>query len=143
MATARLILERGRWSVSAVARALRLSRPYLSSHRLPAEPRGDASKTEKHTPIVVRIKDLVARRGGYGYRRVTALLNRHTSGPRVNHRRAYRVMKDVGLVLPRYTGRVSRAHDGKVITPRAICVGAATASKSGGGTASACTSPLP
>jgi putative transposase len=117
MATARLILERGRWTVSAVARALRLSRPYLSSHRLPSEPRGDASKTAKDAPIVARIKDVVARRGSYGYRRVTALLNRQAAGPHVNHKRVYRVMKDGGLLLPRYTGRVSRAHDGKVITP--------------------------
>jgi putative transposase len=118
MATARLILERGRWNVSAVARALRLSRSHLSSHRLPAEPRGEAKLAQQDAPIVSRIRDLVARRGSYGYRRVTALLNRQDAAPRVNHKRIYRVMRDGGLLLPRHTGRVSRAHDGKVMTPR-------------------------
>ena len=55
-----------------------------------------------------RIRDLVARRGSYGYRRVTALLNRQGSAPRVNHKRIYRVMKDGGLLLPRFTA-ASRA----------------------------------
>jgi putative transposase len=103
--------------VSAVARALCLSRPYLSSHRIPAEPRGEVNVSSKNATVVTRIRDLVARRGSYGYRRVTALLNREAAGPRVNHKRVYRVMRDAGLLLPRYTGRVSRAHDGKVITP--------------------------
>jgi len=118
MATARLLLERRRWTVSAVARALQLSRPHLSSHRQATGPRGCGGKVEKDAPITARIRGLVAQRGSYGYRRVTALLNRQTAGPRVNHKRVYRVMKEGGLLLPRYTGRVSRAHDGKVITPR-------------------------
>lgn len=118
MATARLLLERRRWSVSAVARALGLSRPHLSAHRAPKEPRGDSSVSAEDAALVARIRAVVDARGSYGYRRVTAMLNRAGDAARLNHKRTYRVMKAAGLLLPRYTGRVSRAHDGKVITPR-------------------------
>lgn len=47
---------------------------------------------------------------------MTALLNRQGEA-RVNHKRVYRVMREAKLLLPRFTGRTARAHDGKVITP--------------------------
>lgn len=51
----------------------------------------------------------------YGYRRVTALLNRQLvreNRPRVNAKRVYRLMKMNGLLLQRYTGRPARLHEG-------------------------------
>jgi len=51
--------------------------------------------------------------------RVTALLNRQLAAegrPRVNHKRIYRIMRLNQLLLPRYTGRRERSHDGVVIT---------------------------
>lgn len=61
------------------------------------------------------IADLVS----YGYRRACALVNRRreaAGGRRVNPKRAYRVMHEHGLLLERYTGRLTdtRSHDGKI-----------------------------
>jgi putative transposase len=61
----------------------------------------------------------VAERASYGYRRVTALLNRQLAvggRPRVNHKRVYRIMRLNDLLLSRYHGRRERRHDGVVIT---------------------------
>lgn len=63
------------------------------------------------------IKLITDARPTNGYRRVTAHLNwGRPPEEHVNHKRLYRVMKPVGLLLPRHTGRVERSHDGKVIT---------------------------
>jgi putative transposase len=83
MVAARLLLERGQWSVSAVARALGISRPHLSAHRKPSEPRGK-SVAKGDDDLVSRIRRVVEKRGSYGYRRVTAVLNRQAT-MRVNH----------------------------------------------------------
>ncbi len=68
------------------------------------------------------IRALVDARPTYGYRRITALLNRQfgsSGAPRVNHKRIFRIMHVHGLLLQRYTGRRNdRAHDGVVRTLR-------------------------
>ena len=68
------------------------------------------------------IREIVDARPTYGYRRVTALLNRKLSAtgqPRVNHKRIFRIMQLHGLLLQRCTGeRIQRAHDGVVRTLR-------------------------
>ena len=67
------------------------------------------------------IRRITDERPTYGYRRVTALLNRAlvvNAHPRVNHKRTYRIMKIHGLLLGRHTGRAARAHDGVVMTHR-------------------------
>ena len=68
------------------------------------------------------LRTLVDERPTYGYRRITALLNRERlkSGlPRLNHKRIYRLMSQNGMLLQRYTGKPpGRAHDGKIITIR-------------------------
>jgi hypothetical protein len=61
----------------------------------------------------------VAERASYGYRRVTALLNRQLEADgrrRVNRKRVYRIMRLNDLLLPRYRGRRERTHDGVVVT---------------------------
>lgn len=70
---------------------------------------------ERHLPL---IRDICTQRASNGYRRVTARLNRLlAANERVNHKRVYRLMKQDGLLLPRYTGRPDeRCHEGKVIT---------------------------
>ena len=55
-------------------------------------------------------------RPSYGYRRVTARLNRERPEQRVNHKRVYRVMKQAGLLLPKHTGKPPRPHKGRIIT---------------------------
>jgi transposase InsO family protein len=67
------------------------------------------------------IRSIVDERPTYGYRRVTALLNRvlRTNGcPAVNHKRVYRLMRINGLLLQRYTGRSERVHNGVITQDR-------------------------
>lgn len=78
--------------------------------------RYNKAEDDYYLPLIRTITD---ERPTYGYRRVTALLNRDlmaTGQPRVNHKRTYRIMKIHGLLLRRYTGRTARAHDGVVMT---------------------------
>jgi putative transposase len=61
------------------------------------------------------VQSLAGERPTYGYRRVTAMLNRQPL-PRVNHKRVYRVMRREKLLLERSTGRPHRVHDGVIVT---------------------------
>ena len=71
--------------------------------------------------LLARIRRITDKRGSYGYRRVTALVNRELIAegkPTVNHKRMYRVMRDHQLLLHKHTGKKStRTRDGQVITP--------------------------
>lgn len=72
--------------------------------------------------LLPHIRRLVDARPTYGYRRITALLNRErvreNKSP-TNHKRIYRIMKVHGLLLEKHTGqRPDRSHDGKVIVMR-------------------------
>ena len=76
-------------------------------------PRSDDAQ---YLPIIRNITD---ERPTYGYRRVTARMNRHLrehNEPVVNHKRIYRIMRIHHLLLPGYTTRHARTHDGMVIT---------------------------
>ena len=68
------------------------------------------------------IRELIRERPTYGYRRITALLNRRnrTAGmPLLNHKRIYRLMRLENLLLQKCTGRrIDRAHDGVIRTLR-------------------------
>lgn len=127
------VVATGRWKVKAVARALRVARSGLNA-RLHV---GSASETSAKGPsragdgsaapstratdakLVSRIEALVGERPTYGYRRVTAMLNKGAKpAARVNHKRVYRVMREHTLLLERSTGRPHRIHDGMVITLR-------------------------
>jgi transposase InsO family protein len=72
--------------------------------------------------LLARVRSLVDQRPTYGYRRITALVNRELAvegEALANHKRVYRVMKAHGLLLTRNAGRRSgRLHDGKVIVIR-------------------------
>jgi transposase InsO family protein len=61
------------------------------------------------------IRRITDERPSWGYRRVTAQLNREFK-ERVNHKRIYRIMRINGLLLPKYTGRPVRLHTGTIIT---------------------------
>jgi putative transposase len=95
--------------MTAVADALGVARSNLvarakrdgSRPRLQYRKAGDAE-------LLARIRPLVDARPSYGYRRITALLNRQAQAEglaRVNHKRVYRVMKRAGLLLAPHTGR--------------------------------------
>jgi hypothetical protein len=104
----------GRWNVNPVARALRLPRSHLSSHRFASEPRGAAKLAQQDAPIANRIRDLVARRGSYAYRSVKDLLDGQNAAPRLNEKPIYRMMRDTAAYCSALPGSVSRAHDGKL-----------------------------
>jgi len=71
---------------------------------------------ERYLALIRQITDS---RATYGYRRVTAILNRllvEKGHPRVNHKRIYRIMKRNNLLLQKHTGRPVRPHEGTIIT---------------------------
>lgn len=108
--------------MSVVARTLDVSRSNLVE-RLGgrAKPRRRYHKAQD-AAVVPLVRRLVDERPTYGYRRITALLNRELAAQGVapaNHKRVYRLMKVHGLLLTKHTGRrPGRAHDGAVIVMR-------------------------
>jgi transposase InsO family protein len=72
--------------------------------------------------VLPLIERLVAVRPTYGYRRITAILNRGLRShglAAVNHKRVYRIMKANNLLLARkYTERPAHTHDGRIIVMR-------------------------
>lgn len=70
--------------------------------------------------LLPKIRALTDGRPTYGYRRACAVLNRRLAlegKAAVNHKRVYRIMRQNGLLLERYTGkRPSRIHEGRIIT---------------------------
>lgn len=71
--------------------------------------------------LLAEIRAITDARPTYGYRRVTALLNRarRASGePQVNRKRVLRLMQGASLTLQAHTGRRPiRAHEGTVVAP--------------------------
>lgn len=86
-----------------------------------AKPRRRYHKAQD-AALVPLITTLVAARPTYGYRRITAILNRQLRSENmapVNHKRVYRIMQAHGLLLARqYSVRPEHVHDGKVIVMR-------------------------
>lgn len=75
----------------------RLNRPADWTDQRKAPPRADDSDLKE------AISKIVHKRATYGYRRVWARLK--LEGKSVNHKRVYRVMRDVGLLLYRHGQR--------------------------------------
>jgi len=78
------------------------------------------TKAEDHGYLSL-IRQITDERSTYGYRRVTALVNRHLeqhNHRRVNPKRIYRIMKMHNLLLQRYTGRPARLHEGIIMMKR-------------------------
>ena len=82
--------------------------------------RGPYRRADDET-VLIAICALTDVRPTYGYRRVTAILNRTrraTGAPALNHKRVFRLMKRGSLLLQRHAGgRPVRAHAGRVIAP--------------------------
>ena len=68
------------------------------------------------------IREIIDDKPTYGYRRITARVNRRfreACRGRVNHKRIYRIMKLQGILLQRFTGHhIERTYDGVVQTLR-------------------------
>jgi hypothetical protein len=108
--------------VKAVSDTLGVSRSNLHervSGRTKPRRRYHKAQDAALLPLIER---LVAKRPSYGYRRITAVLNRklRTDGlAPVNHKRVYRIMKAHNLLLAgKYTERPEQTHDGKVVVTR-------------------------
>ena len=97
-----------------IADALSVSRPHLAAGR-EQKSRGRYAKADD-AALLERIRAIVVARPSYGYRRVTARLNREAPRARTNHKRVYRVMKQAGLLLTRYGKKPALSHEGKVTT---------------------------
>ena len=116
------VARAGRFPMKAVASTLDVARSNLIERvKDGPKPRGSYRKTGD-AELIARIRPLVDRRPSYGYRRVTALLNREAAElglPSANHKRVCRVMRREKLLLAPYTGRGrQRPHDGEVATTR-------------------------
>jgi putative transposase len=114
--------------MKAIARALGVARSNLLEQRgkrqkatnavsepEPAEG-AEVSETAENGLLLARIRELVGERPSYGYRRVTAMLNRERT-ERVNPKRIYKLMRRNKLLLERCTGDGrGRKHDGVIVT---------------------------
>ena len=103
--------------MSAVASALGVSRPHLSSRPRTA-PRRRGRPPLPDADLLAAIQALVADLPTYGYRRVHALLRRQAEQegrPVPNVKRVYRVMKVHGLLLQRHAGGAERRHEGRKV----------------------------
>jgi putative transposase len=108
--------------MKAVADALGISRSNLAERRSRSpRPRGPYRKPEDAV-LVPLLRSLVDERPTYGYRRLTALLNRQLRAegkPPVNGKRVLRILQVNGLTLQRHTAlRPGRTHDGVVVALR-------------------------
>lgn len=108
--------------MTRVAETLGVSRSNLHARLLhPDRPRGSYVKAGDDA-LLTEIRGFVDTRPTYGYRRITALVNRARTVhglDKVNHKRVYRIMKRHGLLLQPHTGRrEGRVHDGTVIVMR-------------------------
>lgn len=85
---------------------------------LPQRKRYKMPDDEKY---LTHIRQITDERPTYGYRRVTAIINRtfrKRGEPVINHKRVYRIMSMNNLLLQKHTGRPTRTHAGTIITLR-------------------------
>lgn len=83
------------------------------------EIRTKSYRKKEDKELLPYIRAITDKRSSYGYRRVTVLLNQQLSQEqqgRINHKRVYRIMKQNNLLLPAYGKKVTRTHDGRIIT---------------------------
>ena len=104
----------------AVAQTLGVARSNLADQlRHPDRRRRGPYRREGDDDLLIAIRTITDDRPTYGYRRVTALLNRarRSSGePPVNRKRVLRLMRRTGLTLQPCTARrIGRAHEGTVV----------------------------
>ncbi|MCC5974718.1 MAG: IS3 family transposase [Rubellimicrobium sp.] len=119
---ARAVAAEGRFPVKAVAETLGIARSNLIDRlKGRTKPRRRYQKAQD-AAVVPLITALVSARPTYGYRRITAILNRQLRSEGlapVNHKRVYRIMQAHNLLLARkYSERPEHVHDGKVIVMR-------------------------
>lgn len=108
--------------MKAICEALGLARSHIHTLRQRPASWADGRKARKPASdgqLLIELREHIAELPSYGYRRACALVNRSRQAegqPRVNPKRAYRVMAAHGLLLPRAPRRrqSSRPHEGTV-----------------------------
>jgi transposase InsO family protein len=105
-----------------VAETLAVARSNLAERmRGRGKPRGPYAKADD-AALLALVRRFVDERPTYGYRRITALVNRELASqgrPAVNRKRVYRIMQRNALLLERHSARrQGRIHDGKVMVMR-------------------------
>lgn len=101
--------------MTAIARAMEVSRSNLYETPTPRSLRTPTCDAE----ALAALKAVVGTRCTYGYRRAAAVASRARKAAglkAINHKKAYRLFKANGLLLPRHTGYIENRHEGKVIT---------------------------
>lgn len=95
-----------KYKTSDIAKILGVSRQAL--YKKPLRTRGFYNKPEDQD-VLAKIKTITKERPTYGYKRVTAMVNKRF-GVKFNKKRIYRLMKCYGLLLPK--NKVERIHTG-------------------------------
>ena len=108
--------------MKAVADTLGVARSNLADQlRHPERRRRGPYRRAGDDELLAEIRAIADARPTYGYRRVTALLNRARRGvgaPPVNRKRILRLMRQAALTLQPHTARRPiRAHEGTVVAP--------------------------
>jgi putative transposase len=108
--------------VKTIATTLGVARSNLVERKDGARSKRGPQTRAGDVELAADIRRLVDARPTYGYRRIAALLKRErrsAGAASVNAKRVYRLMKKLGLLLARHTGRRRpREHDGRVATIR-------------------------
>lgn len=102
--------------MKAITDTLNISRSNQYEKKKGRKRYGTRKDDEIYLPLVKKITD---NRPTFGYRRVTAVINRilvEKEHDRINHKRVYRIMRANHLLLQKYTGRPVRAHTSDIIT---------------------------
>lgn len=107
--------------MKTVAEALGVARSNLVAQLHGASRPRSRYRRQGDDELLVAIRQLTDARPTYGYRRITALLNRArraAGDPPINHKRVFRLMAGAQLLLQPHVGhRPMRAHEGSVIAP--------------------------
>ena len=106
--------------MKAVAETLGVARSNLVEQlRRPKRPQRGPYRRAEDEAVLGEIRTITDARPTYGYRRVTALLNRarrNAGVPQINHKRVFRLMRLSSMLLQPHTGRRPiRAHEGRVV----------------------------
>ena len=102
-----------------IAESFAISRTNLIVQSRLTSPKKRAVRTINDGALLTDIQNICKKRVTYGYRRVCANINRSyrkrgLNG--INQKKVYRVMKENKMLLERHTGKVTRTHEGKIIT---------------------------
>lgn len=116
MAVAAVVVGQGRFPMRRVATAFGVSRSALQERAKRRAPRTRSRPQANDDALAERVTAVVTECPSYGYRFVTAMVNRIPGAGRVNAKRVYRVMRERGLLLRRHASQPTLRHDGKVTT---------------------------